>query len=163
MRHIFMLLGFLGSLFITPVHAISPIPSSGSCAFLITFPVPYGLVDVTSYAETGYNFLGVIAFSSSTTGTLSGTVENAVYKTNGSPSLGPAAYIKDATVAIAPMTDSNGFSGGSKLTVTGAAKIGSKSQQFTLVFNAVASNGGNTIMLQNSSPGPGPGSGVCQF
>jgi len=150
--------------FLNPARAVATFPTTGSCAFLITLPVPYGLVDVTSYAETGYNFMGIMTFNTSTSGTLSGVFENAVYKTNDSPALGPAAYVKDAAISIAPMNDSNGFVGGHKLTVSGTGKIGSVTKQFTFILNAVATNNGNTLMLQTSgTTGPGPGTGVCQF
>jgi hypothetical protein len=139
-------------------------PTTGSCAFLITLPVPYGLVDVTSYAETGYNFMGIINFTSSSSGILSGTVENAIYKTNDSPDFGPPVYVKDAVVSISPMTDSNGFIGGSKIIVNGIRKkAGTAPKQVQFILNAVATNGVNTILLQTSGTTPGPGSGVCQF
>jgi hypothetical protein len=131
---------------------------------LITLPVPYGLVDVTSYAETGYNFMGVINFTSSTLGSLSGSFENAIYKTNDSPNLGPPSYIKDAVVSISPMNDGNGFIGGSRLTVNGIAKkVGYSPKQVQFTLNAVAINGGNTLLLQVTGANIGPDSGICQF
>ena len=152
------------SLFVNLARAIATMPTTGSCAFLITLPVPYGLVDVTSYAETGYNFMGVINFTSSTSGSLSGTVENAIYKTNDGPGFGPPVYVKDAVVSISPMNDSNGFIGGSKLTVNGIGKkVGYSPKQVQFILNAVATNGGNTLLLQVTGTNIGPGSGVCQF
>lgn len=107
--------------------------------------------------------MGTLKFTSASSGQLSGVFENAVYKTNDSPGFGPPATIKDATVSIAPMTDLNGFQGGSKLTVTETGVIANKLKQFTMVLNAVAINNGNTVRLQFSGSTPGPGSGVSQF
>ena len=45
--------------------ALPKFPTTGSCAFLITQPVPLG-ADVTALGETGYNFLGVINFTNAT-------------------------------------------------------------------------------------------------
>ena len=60
--------------------------------------------------------------------------------------------------------DSNGFIGGSKLTVNGIAKkIGYSPKQVQFTLNAVATNGGNTLLLQVTGANIGPGSGVCQF
>ena len=152
------------SLFVNLARAIATMPTTGSCAFLITLPVPYGLVDVTSYAETGYNFMGIINFTSSTSGSLSGTFENAIYKTNGGPNLGPTSYLKDAVVSISPMNENNGFIGGSKFTINGIAKkVGFMPQQVQITLNAVATNSGNTILLQATGSTQTPGSGVCQF
>jgi len=150
----------------SPVHAISTMPSSGTCAFLVTFPVPYGLANVTSYAETGYNLMGTITFTSSTTATFSMVAENAIYKTNGSPVLGSQATVKNAPATISPMTDANGFSGGSRITIEITAKKETQTITATVIWNAVATNGGKTILLQGSrlTNGTGePASGVCQF
>lgn len=151
---------------IGPAHAISTMPTSGTCAFLVTFPVPYGLANVTSYAETGYNIMGTITFTSATTATVSAIAENAIYKTDGSPVLGPQVTLKNAPATIAPMTDANGFAGGSKITTDITGKKGSQSITATVVWNAVATNGGKTILLQGSRLTNGSGdpfSGVCQF
>jgi len=158
-----VLLFIVSFLLLKSAHAIASLPSVGTCAFLISLPVPYGLVDVSKYGATGYNFMGTLTFTSATSGQLSGIFENAVYKTNDSPGFGPSALIKDAAVSIAAMTDLNGFAGGSKLMVSGTATMSGTRQQFTMVMNAVATNNGNTIMLQFSGTTPGPGSGVCQF
>ena len=168
MRKIIQIYFYIWSAFaiISPVHAISTMPTSGTCAFLVTFPVPYGLANVTSYGETGYNLMGTITFTSSAAATVSGIAENAIYKTDGSPVLGPQVTLKNAPATIAPMTDANGFLGGYKITIDITGRKGSQTTTSTAIMNAVATNGGKTIMLQGTRLTNGTGepfSGVCQF
>ncbi len=168
MRKIIQIYFYIWSAFaiISPAHAISTMPTSGTCAFLVTFPVPYGLANVTSYGETGYNLMGTITFTSATTATFNLVAENAIYKTNGSPVLGPSVTVKNAPATIAPMTDANGFLGGSKITIAITAKKETQTMTDTVIWNAVATNAGKTILLQGSRLTNGlgePASGVCQF
>ena len=145
--------------------ALPKFPTTGSCAFLITQPVPLG-ADVTALGETGYNFLGVINFTNATTGTLSGYVVNPIYQTTNSPTLGNSGRINNATVKIAPMTINNGFVGGYVLSVTGTAVMNGVNKAISFVINAVPAAGGNVLLLQFAGApgtGPGPGSGSCEF
>jgi len=145
--------------------ALPKFPTSGSCAFLITQPVPLG-ADVTALGETGYNFLGVINFTNATTGTLSGYVVNPIYQTTNSPSMGNPARINNASVKIAPMTINNGFVGGYVLSVTGTGVMNGVNKAISFVINAVPAAGGNVLLLQFAGApgtGPGPGSGSCEF
>ena len=47
--------------------AVATFPTSGSCAMLVTMPVPYGK---TLGTTSGYNVLAVITFTSATAGTI---------------------------------------------------------------------------------------------
>ena len=149
-------------------NATSSIPSSGSCALLMTLPIPYGFNvatntnrnNVSGVYQTGYNFIGQLIFNSSTSGTFSGQIINATFNTHNSPSVdidGGVENLQDFTVAIAPMTISNGFVGGYTFTFSGTKN------NSPLVFQLVGvpSNSGNTIVMVSQS-GPGPGSGICQ-
>ena len=145
--------------------ALPKFPTTGSCAFLITQPVPLG-ADVTALGETGYNFLGVINFTNATTGTLSGYVVNPIYQTTNSPTLGNPGRITNASVKIAPMTINNGFVGGYTLTVLGTFIQNGIIVPFSLVLNAVSVNAGNVLLLQMAGAAgttTGPGSGSCEF
>lgn len=148
------------------VYALPLMPTSGNCAFLISNPVPYGLADVNSYGETGFNFLGTLTFNSSTSASFSAHVVNAKYRTSGTPSVGPSAIVTNAPVSIAPMTSSNGFIGGYILSVklTSATVKSPNPVNGTQIMNinAVPVNGGNSVLLQFSD-GAEPGAGVCQF
>ena len=107
--------------------------------------------------------MGVINFTSSTSGSLSGTVENAIYKTNDGPGFGPPVYVKDAVVSISPMNDINGFIGGSKLTVNGIGKkVGYSPKQVQFILNAVATNGGNTLFFMSAPTNTSTMNGACQ-
>jgi hypothetical protein len=141
-------------------------PSSGSCAFLMTLPVPYGAT-VTSLGETGYNMIGKITFLSATTGTFSGRIVNPVFQSDNSPYILAKNIIdlENFSVSIEAMTPGNGFTGGYKLTATGRLNGNSISLEWTGVPNT---NGKSILMISSgagtaSDPKLGPGSGVCQF
>ncbi len=149
------------------VHsAIAAMPSSGSCAFLMTLPVPYG-ASVTSMGETGYNMIGRITFSSATTGTFSGRIINPVFQTNSSPYILAKNIIdlENFSMTVEAMTPGNGFSGGYKMTATGRVNNATAALEWT----AVPNNNGKSILMISSGAGTasdpklGPGSGVCQF
>lgn len=131
-------------------------PTSGSCALMLTMPVPYGWTSMNN-SETGYNLLGKLTFASSTAAVFNGVVVNPRYRTNNSPSVDPADnfYLRNTPVTIQTMTSTNGFEGGYKL----AFAINS-TQIFYL--NAVLANNSKTILLQ-SNGGIEPASGVCQI
>ena len=151
------------------------IPSSGSCALLLTLPVPYGFNVANNTRgsgeqgayQTGYNLIGQINFTSSTAGTFSGRIINPTFNIANSPyidSNGGVVDLNGFTVSITPMTSNSGFSGGYTLVFTGT--MGGSPLIFDLV--GVPSNSGKTIVLVSSHPGTrndpgiGPGQGVCQ-
>jgi hypothetical protein len=134
----------------TNAFAVSAFPASGSCAMLMTQPVPYGqTIPVTN---KGFNILAIFNFTSATGGTLSyygtrvsytaagivmntaGTGTGVAFTVASSPELS-AAGVK--TMTFSPP------SGGGAVTV-----------------NAIAVNGGNTLLIQGNSE---PFSGICQF
>lgn len=140
-------------------------PTSGSCALMLTLPVPYGAS--TSLGETGFNFIGNLKFTSATTGTLSGRGVNPTYQKNNSPYI-LAENIMDfenAPVTIEAMNSSTGFTGGYKITVNGRWN----NRSLFMELSAMPSNNGKSLLLISSgagtpdSPGVGPASGVCQF
>jgi hypothetical protein len=141
------------------------IPSSGSCALLMTLPVPLGVTIGTGF-ETGYNVIGQIQFTSATTGKFSGRVVNPTFNAQNSPYIVAASNVdlNDLTVTIAAMNSANGFQGGYLFTFSGAYK--GNAVQFS--FTGVPANNGKTILFASSSggtqnsPGIGPGSGLCQ-
>jgi hypothetical protein len=144
-------------------NALLALPTSGTCGFLITEPVPYGMADVNSMGETGYNFMGVIVFNNASSATLNGVYMNAAYSTQNSPQLKTPAYLNNAVVAISPLNASNGFVGGYRLAVTGqAVMVGKPVSSVVLNINALPVNGGKSILLQFAD-GTQPGSGVCQM
>ena len=132
-------------------------PTSGSCAMLLTMPVPYGLTSVDSYAETGYNVLGKLTFTSASEAIFNGSVVNPTYGTTYSPRIHEedTIYLRNTPVAIQAMTSVNGFEGGYKL-------VFSVSNSIRFNVNAIPANNSKTILLQ-SSGGLEPASGVCQL
>lgn len=145
--------------------SLTAMPSNGTCALLVTLPVPY--LSTSTLGQTGYNLIGVLSFTNSTSGTFSGSIVNPTYTSSNSPyiSAGSTLYLNNFTVSVATLTASNGFAGGYKLTFSGSiANMG----QATFDFIGVPTNSGKTILLQSSSvgtaqnPGLGPASGVCQ-
>jgi len=145
---------------------VATMPTSGTCALLITLPIPY--LSTSNLGFTGYNMLGQITFTSATAGTFNGTVVNPTFTTSNSPYIGAnsSVNLNNIAVAVSTMTTSNGFVGGYKMTFTNTS---SGNQSILFELNAVPANGGKTIMVQSSgvgtanSPGLGPGSGVCQL
>ena len=152
------------------VYALPAMPSSGTCAFLITQPVPFGISNFP-YRGTGYNFMGTLSFSNSTSGFLNGVFVNVTYTSQNSPQYEHSAILKKVPFKITPMTDLNGFSGG--YIIEGSGGTGYKTispnvpLEVGIYANIIPVNDGKSILMQLSAPssasGPGPGSGVCQF
>lgn len=159
-----LIVGSLGLISVSQAQV--PMPSSGSCALLLTLPVPYG-ANVTSFGETGYNMIGRILFTSATTGSLSGRIVNPTYQQNNSPYILSKNIFdfENIPLTVEMMTSANGFVGGYK--ITGNSRLNGRN--FFIELTAVASNNGKSIVLVSSgagttdSPGLGPASGVCQF
>ena len=139
-----------GLLPVTNAFAVSTMPTSGSCAMLVTQPVPVGVT--APFNDSGYNILAVLTFISATAGTID-YYETRVDYTAGGVAMNASASETGVAFAIAPLG--------------GTAPAAARSFTFTpsggggsLVANAIAVNGGNTILIQGSSV---PFSGVCQF
>jgi len=128
--------------------AVATFPSSGSCAMLVTIPVPFG---ENLPASSPYNVLAVITFTSATAGTIDYYVNRVTYDTGGITEATPETGSSIA-VAIAPLNPPAPSAARSiTFTPTGGTQI---------VANAIAVNGGNTILVQGQNQ---PFSGVCQF
>ena len=145
--------------------ASSAMPSSGSCALLVTLPVPY--LSTATLGQTGYNLIGVLTFTNATSGSFNGSIVNPTYTTNNSPyiSAGSTLYLNNFSVSVSALNATNGFVGGYKLNFSGTVpNVGNASFEFI----GVPTNSAKTILLQSSSvgtaqsPGIGPASGVCQ-
>lgn len=148
---------------VSNAHALLALPTTGSCGFLITEPVPYGMANVDAMGETGYNFMGVITFTSANSASLNGVYMNAVYSTRGSPQVRNPAYLNNAAISIYPLDANNGFVGGYRLVMSGQVMSANKpSEKVILNINALPVNGGKSLLLQFAD-GTQPGSGVCQF
>jgi hypothetical protein len=140
-------------------------PSSGTCALLVTMPVPY--LSTSALGETGYNLIGVLSFTSASTGIFNGSVVNPTFSTNSSPYISPKStiYLRNFTVNVNTLDATNGFVGGYKLMFSGTIN---NTNSAAFEFIGVPTNNGKTILLQASSEGSpnksgfGPGSGVCQ-
>jgi hypothetical protein len=154
--------------------ALPAIPSSGTCAFLITQPVPLGITNYP-FTGTGYNFMGTLTFSSSNSGILNMVVVNVTYRNSDGPVYEHSAVLNNFPFTITPMTSSNGFSGGYVLKATQSASSSAFKTTSPLTYvsnvglyaNIVPVNDGKSIFMQftatTAGEGPGPGSGVCQF
>ena len=154
----------------------SSIPTSGTCALLMTLPIPYGFNvaantdsnNVRGAFQTGYNLIGQITFTSATSGKFSGRIVNPTFNSGNSPYIANDGVgtidLNDFNVVISPMNSTNGFSGGYLFSFSGTLQGNS----IGMTFTGVSANSGKTIMLvstgsgQLSNPGVGPGSGLCQ-
>lgn len=135
-----------------PVSAFAALPSfptSGSCTMLATMPLPVG--ETMPINGRGYNLLAVINITSATSGTLDLNIARVNYSAAG-PTVTTPVQANAIPLTIASM----GASGptGAK-TITFTHPLGG-----TVVLNALAANGGNTILLQGQTD---MFSGVCQF
>lgn len=168
----------LASMTLAPamLHAADtfPMPSTGTCSFLINLPIPYGVNPGQSGYTTGGSVMGRITFTSATTGTLVGAVVNPTYKSDGSPDIYARhnIYINDGVFTITSLTQANGFEGGYLMKVSGTAiKDIGQTPIFQPLFeaNVLPVNSGKTIFMQftdsgtTGDAGAGPGTGVCQF
>lgn len=147
---------------ISSAHALLELPTSGSCGFVITEPIPYGVTNSGTLNATGYNFMGLITFNSKSSATLNGVYVNVKYSSSESPQTINSTNLNNATVVVAPMTTSNGFIGGYKLFISGRVVDDRGPSTASLTMNAIPVNNGKTILLQFAD-GTQPGSGVCQF
>jgi len=129
--------------------ALPAFPTSGSCAMLVTQPVPYG---ASLPANAGYNMLAIITFTSATAATIEFVATRLNYATTGA-TVDPT-HPSDAGVAVTITPVANGPTSGRRISFT---PTGSPA---ALMANAIAVNGGSTILIQGESDAF---SGVCQF
>lgn len=129
--------------------ALPAFPTSGSCAMLVTKPVP---ITATFPVSATYNIFAILNFTSATAGTIDYTPTTVTYTANGSQTATNGGGGLGVAFAVATPP---------------AAPAGVKMISFTdpngggvIAANAIAVNGGNTILLQGTNDGF---SGVCQF
>ncbi len=134
-------------------HAIATMPSTGTCGFTLGYSAPFigaQLIDANSSASGPLNWIGTLTFTSATAGTfLINKVEQTAVASASSPSFTNTQSTTSGsfTVAAGPIANS------STITLSGS-----------LALNAIATNSGNTILLQRFSSSSAWGSvGVCQF
>ncbi|MDH4192277.1 MAG: hypothetical protein OEW21_18975 [Betaproteobacteria bacterium] len=137
---------------VSSAFAVSAFPSSGSCAMLVTQPVPVG---ATVPFQAGYNIIAVLTFTSATGGTIDYAGTHVNYTSNGytvvpSTAQSSGTGIPFAVAALAATAPSAARS--ITFTPTGSAT--------PIVANAIAVNGGSTVLIQGASDAF---SGVCQF
>ena len=174
MKYLQKILAFVFGFTVSVANALPSMPSSGSCAFLITQPVPLGITNYP-FTGTGYNLMGTLTFTSTSSGNLNMVAVNVTYRNSDSPVYEHSAVVNNFPFTITPMTSSNGFSGGYVLKAiqsasSSAFKTTSPNTYLTNVViyaNLVPVNDGKSILMQltatKAGEGPGPGSGVCQF
>jgi len=133
--------------------ALPAFPTSGSCAMLVTQPVPYGAnLGAAGTFNAGYNMLAIITFTSATAATIEFVATRLNYTTNG-VTVDPT-HPSDAGVAVTLAPVTNGPTSGRRISFT---PTGSPA---AIRANAIAVNGGSTILIQGESEAF---SGVCQF
>ncbi|HEY0721072.1 MAG TPA: hypothetical protein VGE50_07455 [Gammaproteobacteria bacterium] len=135
--------GAAGMMLLSASNAFA-FPTSGTCAMLVTKPVPAGAL--TPYNNT-YNILATLTFTGATSGTVHFNAMGVTYDTTG-----PAVSVADSqtsTAAGLSFVITDGPIPGSKLLDGGNLKM-----------NLYAVNGGKTILVQGASD---LFSGVCQF
>ena len=144
-------MGGMGALMLlsTP-HAFAIFPTSGTCAMLVTPPVPAGAV-VPLYDT--YNVLAMLTFTGAA-GTIDFSAVGVEYNGGGAPHYPPFDELGSAPLAITagllPSADSK--------TLSFYRIVGDPGSLITI--NAFSVNGGRTILIQGAN---GPFSGVCQF
>ena len=137
-------LGGMGVLALLSAPSAFAFPTTGTCAMLVTQPVPYG---ATVPHEKAYNILATLTFTGATTGTVSYVSARANYATTGVTAGTPEIGISlPFTIATGPIAGSKTFS----FTDTGS----------TVTASMYAVNGDKTILVQGSND---LFSGVCQF
>lgn len=140
---LYVVMGGIGALMAMSAPSAFAFPTSGTCAMLITSPVPYG---VSLPHSEGYNILATLTFTGATTGTVNYVSARATYSTTGvsagTPEIGSVPF----TVAAGPIPGS--------MTVTVNPGVDSTTTHM------VAVNGDRTILVQG---GNDLFSGVCQF
>ncbi len=138
-------LGGMGALLLLSAPSAFAFPTTGTCAMLVTQPVPYG---ASLPHSTGYNILATLTFTSATAGTVEYVGARATYATTGVTVGTPETGSWPFTIAAGPIAGSKTFS----FTDT---TYGS-----TVTANMYAVNGDRTILVQGAND---LFSGVCQF
>ncbi len=138
-------LGGMGTLLLLSAPNAFAFPTTGTCAMLVTQPVPYGAIVPHS---TGYNILATLTFTSATAGTVNYFSARATYATSGTTAGTPETGSWPFTIAAGPIAGSKTFS------------FTDTVYSHTVSGNMYAVNGDRTILVQGASD---LFSGVCQF
>jgi hypothetical protein len=138
-------LGGMGALMLLSAPSVFAFPTGGTCAMLVTQPVPYG---ASLPYSTGYNILATLTFTSATAGTVEYVGARATYATTGITAGTPNTGSWPFTIAAGPIAGSKTLSFTDTVYAT------------TITANMYAVNGDKTILVQGSND---LFSGVCQF
>ena len=139
-------LGGMGVLALLSAPSAFAFPTTGTCAMLVTQPVPYG---ATVPHEKGYNILATLTFTGATTGTVSYVSARATYATTGVTAGTAEIGSRLFTVAPGPIAGSMTFT-----------LIDTATPPINVIATMYAVNGDKTILIQGSND---LFSGVCQF
>lgn len=157
------------ALFATKAFAVASLPSSGTCGFNMAATYPFTGVQLITAADAAngpLNFLGTLTFTSASGGTFALNMVNqkacgftSTNSNGGSTCPGNAVtYTNSQSQVTGTFTVGAGpISNSSALTL-------SPSGGGSTVVNAIATNNGNTILLQKFDSTSTSGHiGVCQF
>ena len=139
-------LGGMGVLALLSAPSAFAFPTTGTCAMLVTKPVPYG---ATVPHDSGYNVLATLTFTSATTGTVSYVSARATYATTGVTAGTAEIGSRLFTVAPGPIAGSMTFT-----------LIDTATPPINVIATMYAVNGDKTILVQGAND---LFSGVCQF
>lgn len=140
---LYVVMGGIGALMSLSAPSAFAFPTSGTCAMLVTSPVPYG---VSLPHSEGYNILATLTFTSATTGTVNYVDARANYSTTGVSAGTPEIGSFPFTVATGP--------------IPGSKTVTLNPDGDPTIANMYAVNGDRTILVQGSND---LFSGVCQF
>lgn len=138
---------------VSNAFAVAAFPTSGSCAMLVTKPVPVG---ATMPHSATYNMIAILTITSATAATLTYGQTVVDYTVNGY-SVNPAIRRTAADVPVRIEAPA-GMPEGTRGLIVSAPNLppGMTSVDAT----AIAVNGGSTILIQGNNDAF---SGVCQF
>ena len=152
-------------------YSAAPMPSSGTCALMVRYEIPFG-IDAATRGAGGYPFstIGSVTFKGSGKGEVSVFDVNVDYSTQGSPMVRNWGITR-GSFSMEKLTDGiNGVEGSYMMTVSSlkirflnpqTAQLLSEVQPLdTLKVFAMPANNGKTIFLQGATE---PFTGVCQF
>lgn len=152
--------------------ALPTMPSSGTCAMLSRYEIPFG-IDVAARGNSGYPFssLSTFTFTSATGGTFSSLDVGVNFQTSDGPTVRNWGLSRQVAFTLTPMEDGvTGISGGylmqtaehnaSFFNETGELLQGEPEAMPEFIIHVFPVNGGRTLLMQGGSY---PFTGVCQF
>ena len=152
--------------------ALPTVPSSGTCAMLSRYEIPFG-IDVEDLGNSGYPFssLSTFTFTSATTGTFSSLDVAVNFQTSDGPTVRNWGLSRQVAFTLTPMEDGvTGISGGYLMrtaehtagffNASGELLQGDSEAMSESIVHVFPVNGGRTLLMQGGSY---PFTGVCQF